>query len=100
MRPAAVAGYVYLLSDPHGNYKIGKALSPQERYAQIAPKMPFLPVLEHWIECEDYSGAERMLHERFAARRGHGEWFRLTAAEVADIKAVAAIRADGSLVRA
>ena len=99
MPSCAVAGYVYLLSDPYGNYKIGKALCPQERHAQIAPKMPFVPTLEHWIRCEDYTGAERMLHERFASRRGHGEWFRLTAEEVADMKAIAAITAAGECRR-
>ena len=78
-------GYVYLLVAENGLHKIGRAKRLNDRVTQLAVKFPMKIKLVHSIMSDDYIQAEIYLHERFASRRVHGEWFDLSAADIAYI---------------
>jgi hypothetical protein len=84
-------GYVYVLGGG-GFHKIGKAANLDRRIRQLAIQLPWPVSVEHVIECEDHSLAEKSLHERFADKRAHGEWFRLEPDDLADLKAIERMR--------
>lgn len=56
--------------------KIGCAFNMAERLGTLYTTMPMPMKLEAMIHVSDYRGAEAGMHERFAAQRSHGEWFR------------------------
>lgn len=90
-RPAPVfepSGYVYLLRAHDGLYKIGHTANPDNRLRTFEVRLPFFVEYEHLIPCENRLKAEATLHSRYAAQRVHGEWFRLTDTQVAEIKAI------------
>ena len=77
--------YVYLLQSGK-KYKIGLANDPFSRAAGIHGMTPERLVIEHLIRTDDPRGIEEYWHKRFADKRGNGEWFALTAADVAAFK--------------
>lgn len=85
-------GYVYLLRNDEGLYKIGRTKDPDDRMATFKLSLPFRVKYEHLIECSDAVAGERALHKRFAAKRlrgpngEHTEWFELTPTDVRAIK--------------
>lgn len=81
-------GYVYLIQSSTGFYKIGRAKKLKERISTLGVKLPFEIEVAHSIECDDYEGMESYLHAEFASKRVNGEWFSLTADEVAWIKSI------------
>lgn len=81
-------GFVYLLKSEVGFYKIGHAANPNDRIRTFNVKLPFQVEFEHLIKCKDRFTAERKLHKRYADKRLNGEWFHLTADDVAAIKAI------------
>lgn len=82
------AGYIYLIKAPSGKFKIGRAKDINNRVATFGVMLPFEIELTHVIPATDYRQAERVLHERFAHRRGRGEWFDLTADDVTAIQLI------------
>jgi DNA-binding XRE family transcriptional regulator len=64
--------------------KIGKADDPIARWQNIQTGCPTTVELLGWIEAD--ASEERRLHERFAAHRQRGEWFRWCK-EIADFAA-------------
>ena len=80
-----IAGHVYMLR--HGNeYKIGRSTDPTRRYRDIRVQMPLDTEEVHLIETDDTVGVETYWHNRFAAKRLNGEWFRLSAKDVSAFK--------------
>ncbi|MEL6612221.1 MAG: GIY-YIG nuclease family protein [Bacteroidota bacterium] len=77
-----VAGFVYLLSADSGLYKIGRTINLTKRVTHLAVKLPVRIELVHSIPSSDYVWAEETLHERFADKRDHGEWFALREGDV------------------
>ncbi len=80
------AGFVYLLSDGEGYYKIGRTNSIENRMRAFATEWRVKARLIHVIQTEDMVGLESALHTRFANKRQNGEWFKLTRGDVRAIK--------------
>lgn len=75
-------GFVYLARGHKDEYKIGRTNLVDRRLAEIGTKSAVELKLIHEIKTDDPVGIERYWHQRFAANRMRGEWFRLTVAEV------------------
>lgn len=72
------AGWVYILDDQMGHYKIGKARDLSERIKQLKILLPFPVVLHYAIKVDDRHQIERFLHSHYGKFRINGEWFALT----------------------
>lgn len=81
----ATPGYVYLLRSEYG-YKIGKTVSMKSRTRLFEVKLPFRFSIEHFAHFQDYSQAERDLHDHFRTKRLEGEWFDLLPEDILHIK--------------
>ena len=75
------AGFVYLIGQVDGCYKIGRSKSPDVRHAQL-DCLPVPLEVRARIASKNPHWLERSLHRAFKARRVRREWFRLTAEEV------------------
>lgn len=84
-------GFVYLIFCDIGLHKIGVAKSVKARVKQLRVSLP--PPLDvtlvHAIRCDDRRQLERELHQKYASARVRGEWFKLSSAQVEEIKAIA-----------
>jgi len=82
----ATPGYIYVIKSEYG-YKIGKTVNLKSRTSLFSVKLPFPIELVHYAWFENYSQAERKFHDIFSSKRLEGEWFNLSAADIAAIKA-------------
>jgi hypothetical protein len=80
-------GYVYLIKSQFG-FKIGKTVNMKSRTRLFEVKLPFPIQVEHYAWFENYSEAERFLHQQFQTKRLEGEWFNLDASDIAHIRAL------------
>ncbi|WP_068182332.1 GIY-YIG nuclease family protein [Mycobacterium sp. UM_CSW] len=78
-------GYVYMIRS--GKYcKVGHASHVGRREYEVGLQLPERVELVHSFATDDPAGIERYWHQRFSDRRRNGEWFLLTAADVAAFK--------------
>jgi hypothetical protein len=80
-------GYVYLLR--HGSrreWRIGATYNILRRQGEIRIELPEKPQPVHVIETDDPFGIESYWHRRFKDRRKNGDWFELTAEDIAAFK--------------
>ena len=78
-------GFVYLIKSSRF-YKIGKAKDADFRVGTIRLQLPEKAKRIHTIRTDDPSGIEAYWHKRFETKRKNGEWFDLTATDVAAFK--------------
>ncbi len=80
--PPPVVGAVYLLHSGR-RYKIGCSRAPEQRVRDLQQGLPEKATLIHVIETDDPHGIEAYWHRRFAEKRWRGEWFKLSAEDLA-----------------
>ncbi|MBC8363453.1 MAG: GIY-YIG nuclease family protein [Actinobacteria bacterium] len=78
-------GFVYLM-ESEGEYKIGKAVDIERRRKRLVLELGREIEVLHSITSDDYSQTEWDLHQRFADKRTHGEWFALDPPDIAWIQ--------------
>jgi hypothetical protein len=78
-------GYVYLILSAR-KYKIGFSKAALNRALVVSNLSPEGGEIIHLIRTDDMRGIEAYWHNRFAEKRGNGEWFSLSAADVAAFK--------------
>ena len=70
----------------HPYYKIGRTINVDRRITQISPQMPGKIRLVSAIKVRDIYKSESVLHENFKSERMNGEWFRLSADDLTQIR--------------
>lgn len=84
-RKDAQLGYVYLMKSSR-HYKIGRTNAVGRRERELAIQLPEAVKVVHSIGTDDPVGIEEYWHKRFSDRRKNGEWFELSADDVAAFK--------------
>jgi hypothetical protein len=85
----ATRGWVYVIQDPATQaVKLGMTRRPVDQRLGELTKGPVKPELLHVIPADDARAAERRLHQHFKHKRGRGEWFWLSKADISDLKSI------------
>ena len=78
-------GFVYLLKSGR-YYKVGRTNAVGRRERELAIQLPERAVIIHSIKTDDPAGIESYWHARFKGSRKNGEWFELSASDVASFR--------------
>lgn len=80
--PDEAFGFVYLIRSG-SHFKLGRTNALGRRERELAIQLPEKAITVHSIRTDDPPGIEAYWHRRFEAKRRNGEWFELSAADVA-----------------
>jgi hypothetical protein len=84
---AAEPSVVYLIRSGR-SHKIGHTKNLPARLVKLRTDLPGLATVVYQLRTHDPVGFENYLHYRFAPSRRRGEWFRLTPADLAEIRGI------------
>lgn len=71
------SGWVYLIhAEGTNRYKIGRTIDISRRVAELTYQSPYPLEIISYFKSDYPSEDELALHEKFADRRVHGEWFK------------------------
>lgn len=70
-------GWIYVLDDQLGHYKIGKTRHLSERINQLKIQLPYKVKLVAVVQTSDHDASERFLHLWLREFRVNGEWFAM-----------------------
>jgi hypothetical protein len=76
------SGYIYILSTDCGLVKIGRTTELTTRISSIQSSSPLKLKLLNSFWAYDCVKIEKSLHNRFALKCIHGEWFKLNTVEL------------------
>jgi len=85
-KSVAKEGWIYLLGDQRGSYKIERRDDVEGDGKPIAVAKQEKLNIEHLIRTDDPVGIEAYWHNRFADRRANGAWFKLTPDDIRAFK--------------
>lgn len=71
------SGFLYVLGDNYGNYKIGITKDVAKRLSTYKTHMPYDPVIIKIVFCNGVRSVEKAIHNKFKSNRLNGEWFKL-----------------------
>jgi len=86
------AGVVYLVSEPHGMFKIGHTTRIEERFKTLQLACPYDLQLLDILLVTDRHQAETFIHGVLAQYHSRGEWFSLPNGKADYDKAVSLLR--------
>jgi hypothetical protein len=81
-------GWVYVIGDTYGNYKIGFTNDFEKRLNSYRTSMPNEPEVIAIIKTKDMSGLEKRLHNKYKDRHIKNEWFKLTKSDLEYLKSL------------
>lgn len=84
MRSEPYLGFVYVIHDGYGNYKIGMTNDVKSRLKTYKTYIPYLEVTKV-KRVYNYVEYEEMLHYLFREKHIYGEWFKLTKKDINSI---------------
>ena len=70
-------GYIYLISEPYGLYKIGQSINVALRLQVLQQATPYNLTVVDTFEVQDRFSAEQYIHGVLAAYHVRNEWFNL-----------------------
>lgn len=82
-------GWIYVISEPQGTYKIGRTKNIKDRLRTHGVKLPFPIEYVHTLTTTNHAALEDILHDYFEDKHVAGEWYALTSEDVAAIKTFA-----------
>ena len=82
------SGYVYLIKASNGLFKIGKAKNIKDRLKILNTMCACKLELICAIYSDKPYALERRLHNQYAEKRSHGEWFALAREDIESIKGI------------
>lgn len=90
--------WVYVIQDIQvtGFCKIGRTVTPKDRFSLFDVKLPFKWQFVALIPCPNSASLEREIHRSYKDQRINGEWFNLTAQDAAILKDYASYRASSN----
>lgn len=85
-RSGEAAGFVYFIRCNEW-VKIGKAKNVKSRLKSLQTSSPYKLKVAYIVAAKDYTRMEAFFHNEYKAKRGMGEWFKLSDADMEYIKA-------------
>ena len=80
------AGYVYVIINGNGLYKIGKSLNPEQRLKSLTLGDKGKILIKNHYKYQNYNEIEKELHVIFNSKKISGEWFELNEQDLEFIK--------------
>lgn len=78
------AGYVYLMRNGRGHYKIGHSVNPRRRRGELSKRDKPVKIIL-LIPTQDMIALELALQQRYVWKRTRDEWFRLDRLDIQHI---------------